>query len=62
MKLDDEGLDRVRLFGQPYHGLWKAGSIALLNGTQKPCPAPIGAGQGFCVPFSSAMLPAFHSP
>lgn len=44
MKLDDEGLDRVRLFGQPYHGLWKAGSIALLNGTQKPCPAPIGGG------------------
>lgn len=40
MKLDDFGLDRVRIFGQPYHGLWKAGSIALPNETTKTCPAP----------------------
>ena len=44
MKLDELGLDRIKTFGQPYHGLWKAGSIALPNGTSKTCPAPSGGG------------------
>ena len=44
MKLDELGLDRIKTFGQPYHGLWKAGSIALPNGTSKTCPAPAGGG------------------
>lgn len=44
MKLDELGLDRIKTFGQPYHGLWKAGSIALPNSTSKTCPAPAGGG------------------
>lgn len=40
MKLNDFGLDRIRIFGQPYHGLWKAGSITLPNESTKTCPAP----------------------
>lgn len=44
MKLDDFGLDRVKLFGLPYHGLWKAGSITLPNAATKTCPAPGNGG------------------
>jgi hypothetical protein len=44
MKLDELGLDRVKLFGLPYHGLWKAGSITLPNAATKTCAAPIGGG------------------
>lgn len=44
MKLNELGLDRIKTFGQPYHGLWKAGSIALPNSTSKTCPAPAGGG------------------
>lgn len=44
MKLDELGLDRIKTFGQPYHGLWKAGSIALPNSTSKTCPAPASGG------------------
>lgn len=44
MKLNDLGVDRIKTFGQPYHGLWKAGSIALPNSTSKTCPAPGNGG------------------
>lgn len=38
------GLDQPVIFGLPYHGLWKNGSIALPNGTSKTAPAPAGGG------------------
>lgn len=44
MKLNDVGLDKIALFGQPYHGLWKSGSISLPNSSSKTCPAPSNGG------------------
>ena len=44
MKLDELGLDRIKIFGQPFHGLWKSGSITLPNATTKTCPAPANGG------------------
>ena len=44
MKIDEIRADRIKTVGQPYHGLWKAGSIALPNSTSKDCPAPAGGG------------------
>lgn len=46
MNLNPTGFDRAILFGQPFHGLWKAGSITLPNAATKTCPAPL---DGSCV-------------
>ena len=44
IKLPDNA--KILMAGQPFHGLWKAGSITLPNATTKTCPAPTG---GACV-------------
>ena len=44
IKLPDNA--KILMAGQPFHGLWKAGSITLPNAATKTCPAPTG---GACV-------------
>lgn len=42
--IDYDEFGEIGVFGQPYHGLWKAGEIALPNGGKKACPAPVSGG------------------
>lgn len=44
MKLNSTLLDRIKAWGLPYHGLWKAGAITLPNGATKTCPPPANGG------------------
>lgn len=44
IKLPD--MAKIVMIGQPYHGLWKGGSITLPNAETKTCPAPAN---GSCI-------------
>lgn len=44
IKKSDIGLGRIGIFGQPYHGLWQGGAIALPNRNLKPAPTPANGG------------------
>lgn len=37
-------LDKLQMIGQPYHGLYKSGTITLPNGTTKAAPTPANGG------------------
>jgi hypothetical protein len=47
MKLNSTSFDRINFFGQPFHGLWKAGSITLPNAETKAFSA--SPANGSCV-------------
>jgi hypothetical protein len=44
VKLNSTLLDRIRIWGLSFHGLWKGGSITLPNSSTKTCPAPGNGG------------------